>query len=223
MNQLLIWDFPIRFFHWSLVFLMVGLFYTGFTGEMVWHFRLAYVVLTLIFFRIFLGFFGSTYARFNSFLFNPLEIFTYFKNLFNPQTEKHYLGHNPLGGLSVIVLLSLILVQGISGLFTTDDIASEGALYSLVSSKTASFFTTFHKTNFNLIIAMVLIHISAIYFYLFYKKENLIKPMITGYKMTKETPILKPVKMWVALIFLLISTLLVVIIVNLPILLKLFK
>ncbi len=223
MNQVLVWDFPTRFFHWSLVFLMVGLFYTGFAGEMVWHFRLAYVVLTLIFFRICWGFAGGTYARFNSFLFNPLEIFFYFKNLFNLQSEKHYLGHNPLGGLSVIILLSLILVQGISGLFTTDDIASEGALYSLVSSKMGAFFTKLHKTNFQLIIAMVLIHISAIFFYLFYKKENLIKPMLTGYKTTTENPILKPVKIWVALIFLLISALLVAIIVNLPILLKFLK
>lgn len=223
MNQVLVWDFPIRFFHWSLVILMVGLFYTGFTGEMVWHFRLAYVVLTLIFFRICWGFVGSTYARFNSFLFKPLEIVEYLKNFFNPHTKKHYLGHNPLGGLSVIVLLSLILVQGISGLFTTDDIASEGALYSLVSSKTGAFFTKLHKTNFQLIIAMVLIHISAVFFYLFYKKENLIKPMITGYKMTTESPILKPVKRWVAVISLLVSALLVAILVNLPMLLKFLK
>jgi len=223
MNQVLVWDLFIRFFHFFLIVLMVGLFYTGFAGEMVWHFRLAYVVLTLIFFRIFWGFVGSFYARFNSFLFPPLEILNYLKNFFNPQTEKHYLGHNPLGGLSVIVLLSLILIQGISGLFTTDDIASEGALYSLVSNKVASFFTTLHKTNFKFIIAMVIIHISAIYFYFFYKKENLIKPMITGYKMTEKKPILKPAKTLVALIFVLISMGIVALIVNLPMLLKLFK
>lgn len=223
MNQLLVWDFPTRFFHWSLVFLMVGLFYTGFAGEMVWHFRSAYIVLALVFFRICWGFVGSTYSRFNSFLFNPLEVFNYLKNLFNLKTEKHYLGHNPLGGLSVIILLSLILVQGISGLFTTDDIASEGALYSLVSSKMGAFFTKIHKTNFKLIIAMVAIHISAIFFYLFYKKENLVKPMLSGYKTLLETPSVKSTKLWVALLFLLISSILVVIIVNLPMILKLFK
>lgn len=223
MNQVLVWDFPIRFFHWSLVILTVGLFYTGFAGEMVWHFRLGYGILTLVFFRIFWGFFGSSYARFNSFLFKPLEIFIYLKNLFNLHSEKHYLGHNPLGGLSVIVLLGLILVQSISGLFTTDDIASEGALFVLVSNKVASFFTTLHKTNFKLIIAMVVIHIGAIYFYFLYKKENLIKPMLTGYKNSVELPILKSVKMWVALIFLLISSFLVVLIVNLPAILKFLK
>ncbi len=223
MNRILVWDFPIRFFHWSLVILIASLFYTGFAGEMIWHFRLAYIALTLIFFRIFWGFFGSSYARFNNFLFPPLEILNYLKNIFNPQTKKHYLGHNPLGGLSVIVLLSLILVQGISGLFTTDDIASEGALYSLVSSKTGAFFTKLHKTNFKLIIAMVAIHISAIFFYLFYKKENLIKPILSGYKILSETPHVKSTKLWVALLFLLISSVLVAMIVNLPILLKLFK
>lgn len=223
MNWILVWDVPTRFFHWLLVFLVGNLFYTGFAGEMVWHFRLAYVVLTLIFFRICWGFIGSTYSRFSSFLFPSLELIDYIKNLFNPHPLKHYTGHNPLGGLSVMVLLSLILIQVISGLFTTDDIASEGALYGLVSTKVGSFFTKIHKLNFKLLLSFIILHISAVLFYLFYRKENLIKPMLSGYKTTQENLIIKSTKIWVALILLLISTFLVVIIVNLPTLLKLFK
>lgn len=223
MNHVLVWDIAIRFFHWLLAFMMVGLFYTGLTGEMVWHFRLGYSIFALILFRISWGFFGGTYARFNSFLFHPLEIFDYFKNFFNPNPLKDYLGHNPVGGLSVIVLLSLILVQAISGLFSTDDIASEGPLYLLVSNKVANFFTKIHKFNFKLLIPLILIHIGAIYFYFLYKKENLIKPMITGYKTTKENSILKPVKIWVAFMLLFLSIGIVALIVNLPILLKFLR
>ncbi|MEY3221058.1 MAG: hypothetical protein RIT27_2415 [Pseudomonadota bacterium] len=220
MNKILVWDFPLRFFHWLLVICMVGSFYTGFTGEMVWHFRCGYAILTLILFRIGWGFFGSTYARFNSFLFKPSEIFNYLRQFFNKNPPNHYVGHNPMGGISVIVLLGLILIQVISGLFSTDDIASEGPLYILVSNKMASFFTTLHKTNFKFLLLIMTVHISAVFFYLLYKKENLIKPMITGYKTTFETPYLKPTKIWISSILWVLSICLVALIVNLPIVLK---
>jgi len=223
MNNILVWDFPLRFFHWLLALFIIGSFYTGFTGEMVWHIRLGYAILTFIFFRICWGFFGGTYARFNSFLFKPSEIFNYLKNFFNKNPPNHYVGHNPIGGLSVIMLLSLILIQVISGLFSTDDIASEGPLYILVSNKMASFFTTLHKTNFKLLIPIILIHIGAVYFYFLYKKQNLITPMITGYKTTFEIPHLKPAKMWIASILWILSICLVALIVNLPIVLKFLK
>jgi cytochrome b len=87
-----------------------------------------------------------------------------------------------MGGWSIVALLTLLLVQTGTGLFANDDILIEGPLYGWVSKGTSDWLTTIHKLNFNLLLAMIAVHLSAVLFYLLVKRENLIHPMLSGRK-----------------------------------------
>lgn len=174
-----IWDLPTRLFHWSLAVLVVFSIVTAHIGGawIDWHFRSGYAVLALIAFRIAWGFVGGRHARFASFLRGPSAIAAALRGEPAPHA-----GHNPLGGLSVIAMLALIGAQAVGGLFANDDIASEGPLVRLVSKATSDTITTLHRINEKLIIALVVLHVAAIFFYLWRKRTNLVRPMITGDK-----------------------------------------
>jgi cytochrome b len=89
-------------------------------------------------------------------------------------------GHNPLGALSVLALLGVVGFQAASGLFTNDDIAFEGPLARYVSGATSSLLTTLHRTNETTILVLVALHVAAILYYRFAKKQDLIRPMLNG-------------------------------------------
>jgi cytochrome b len=97
-------------------------------------------------------------------------------------SAKYYLGHNPLGGWSVVLMLLSVLVQASTGLFANDDIATEGPLAGLVSGATSSLLTTVHRYNFYVLLTLVALHVLAVLFYLVVKRENLIGAMFTGRK-----------------------------------------
>ena len=103
-----------RLFHWSLVAAVIGLFITGETFRSV-HVRLGYFVIFLVLARIIWGVVGTPHARFSDFIYPPQEILSYLSGLIKGQ-PKHYLGHNPAGGLMVIVLLLFLLLTIFSGL-----------------------------------------------------------------------------------------------------------
>ena len=113
MIQVRVWDLPTRVFHWSLASLVIGLFITGNVGgnAMVWHFRCGYAVLSLLLFRLVWGFVGGHWSRWQQLSCTPAAIKQYFSN------AQHHLGHTPLGSLSVIAMLTLLLVQAGTGLF----------------------------------------------------------------------------------------------------------
>lgn len=190
MRKIRVWDLPTRLFHWSLAILVIAAIVTEKIGGVwvEWHFRIGYAVLALVGFRILWGFVGTHYARFSSFLFSPRTIIDYVKG--HPKSARvKYLGHNPAGSLSVFALLAIVLMQTISGLLANDDIANEGPLVKFVSKDFSDKITWFHsQVSGNLIYALVGLHILAIAYYFFKKKENLIKPMITGNKSTDGFP-----------------------------------
>ncbi|MFT6925694.1 MAG: cytochrome b [Psychromonas sp.] len=176
-QKIKVWDFPTRFFHWAMVCLLGGLWWTADIGEMQWHQVCAYVLMTLIAFRLVWGIVGSETSQFKNFIVLPKQVINY---AFKKQ-KPHSIGHNPLGGYMVIVLLGLLVTQLVSGLFATDGIFTEGPLSSLVSSDTADWLTWLHKTNFNIIQAMVVVHVLAVLVHMV-KGENLLKAMFSGYK-----------------------------------------
>ncbi len=180
-KKIKVWDFSTRFFHWAMVLLLVGLWWTAENGEMQWHQICAYLLMTLILFRLVWGFWGSETALFKQFIVSPKQVISYTLKEPKPKT----LGHNPLGGYMVVVLIGLIAMQLGTGLFATDEIFTEGPLVSLVSSETASWLTWVHKNNFNLIVTMAAVHILAVVVHLL-KGENLINAMFTGYKELSE-------------------------------------
>jgi cytochrome b len=177
-----VWDLPTRIFHWALVFCVIGLFVSGLRGgdAMSWHFRFGYCVLTLLLFRIVWGFVGGTWSRFSSFIYSPKHVLRYLKGQREPM---HEVGHNPLGGLSVLAMLAFLLMQVATGLISDDDIAAAGPLTKFVANATVQLASSYHiKIGKVILLILVVTHVLAIVFYLIKKRENLIKPMLHGDK-----------------------------------------
>lgn len=179
-----VWDLPTRLFHWGLAACVIGSVVSAKIGgnAMVWHFRFGYVVFTLLAFRILWGMVGGRWSRFASFVYAPATTLRYLRGQ-SRADEHHEVGHNPLGAFSVFGLLALLAAQIGTGLFADDEISNTGPLIKFVSSATSSLLTSWHKTYGQwLIITLVLLHIAAILYYLFRKKQNLVRPMIVGDK-----------------------------------------
>jgi cytochrome b len=183
-TRVLVWDLPTRLFHWLLLICVILSFVTGNIGGnvMEYHMLSGYAILVLLIFRLAWGFFGSPTARFSSFVKGPATVLSHLGMLLQKKTETPYLGHNPLGGWSIVAMLLLLFTQVATGLFANDDILTEGPLYAWVSKETSDLFTWVHLTNRYLLVALIAVHIFAVFFYFFYKHENLIGPMITGVK-----------------------------------------
>ena len=177
-----VWDLPTRVFHWLLVACVVLLVITGHVGgdAMQWHARLGYTVLTLLLFRLAWGFIGGHWSRFRSFLYAPSSVLAYLGGRAHPD---HLVGHNPLGAGSVFAMLLLLLAQVGTGLVSDDEIAFTGPLNRFVKNSTALAATWYHKAVGQwLVIALVVVHVAAIAYYLVKKRENLVRPMVVGDK-----------------------------------------
>jgi cytochrome b len=177
-----VWDLPTRIFHWVLLVSIVGSFVTVKLGGdwMPWHFRLGYVAMTLLMFRIIWGFTGGRWSRFGSFIYAPSTIWAYCKGLGKPE---HSVGHNPLGAGSVFALLGFLLLQVVTGLFSDDDASNSGPLTRFVSNARVSLATWYHKeVGSNVLLALIALHVAAVLFHLYKKKENLVQPMLRGDK-----------------------------------------
>lgn len=189
MNRILVWDLPLRLFHWLLVLLVVVSVVSAKIGgnAMQIHLLSGYAILALVLFRILWGFLGGAHARFASFVRGPAAVIAYLRALPRHQAGQH-LGHNPAGAWSVIIMLIVLLAQAGTGLFANDDIATEGPLAKLVSKALSDRITGAHHLNVKLLYALIALHLSAVAYYLLYKRENLIKPMLTGFKHSATGP-----------------------------------
>jgi cytochrome b len=198
--QTRVWDLPTRLFHWVLVVLIVLLYATGEYGllDMVWHFWLGYAVLALLIFRVLWGIFGSQTSRFGDFVRGPFAVTAYVRSLFSTNKQAS-IGHNPLGGWSVLALLLCVLVQAVTGLFATDEIDTDGPLVARVSMYTVKLMTRVHHWNENVLLALVGLHVVAVLLYLLVKHENLIAPMVSGRKRLLQSPQLRFASVWLAL------------------------
>ena len=180
-NKRLIWDLPLRLFHWSFVLTFMGLWYTSEQGSdfIDIHMILGYVALGLLTFRILWGVIGPTHARFSQFIPSPKKLFNY---LSNKDKGNQPAGHNPLGALMVILMIVLVSIQSISGLFIDDDVFSAGPYNSVIPSDIEKIMSFLHHNTFDLTLIAIGLHIGAILYYAFIKKLNLVTPMITGKK-----------------------------------------
>jgi cytochrome b len=182
MQTIRVWDLPTRLFHWLLAAAVVGLVVTANVGGnwMNWHLRLGYAVLTLLVFRLIWGFVGGHWSRFGSFLYAPSSVLAYLRG--HGKLE-HRVGHTPLGALSVFALLLILLAQVATGLMSDDEISFFGPLVRFVSGDTVALATSYHKNVGKfIVIALVVLHVAAIAFYKWAKKDNLVRPMVVGDK-----------------------------------------
>jgi len=169
-----VWDLPIRLFHWSLALGFVVAWVSGSMGKLDIHMRLGTAMLALLAFRLGWGVAGSATARFASFVRGPSAIVAYLRGRWTG------IGHNPLGALSVVAMLALLLAQAVSGLFASDDIASDGPLAWMVSSAATRTLSAFHRLNSWIVLGLVGLHVAAIAYYRLGKGVDLVMPMLTG-------------------------------------------
>jgi cytochrome b len=186
-----VWDLPTRLFHWLLAGAVVLSVVTAKIGgnAMVWHIRIGLMVLALLVFRLVWGFVGGRWSRFAAFAYGPGSVRAYLRGDRGPG-GRYDVGHSPLGALSVFALLGLLVAQVATGLVADDEVATVGPLNRFVEASLGLKATAWHKSfGQYLIIALVLVHIGAVMYYLHAKQRNLIAPMWHGDKLlAPQTP-----------------------------------
>jgi len=171
-----IWDLPTRLFHWAFAALVLAAWISGQFGGSdwrEWHMRAGYGVMALLIFRVFWGFAGDRYAAFASF---PLSIRAATRYL---RSGDRAAGHSPLAAFSVYALLGAAALQVATGLMTADELVNEGPWVRLVSERTTSLMSSIHAVNRWILLALVVLHLTAIAWYSV-KGENLLRPMLDG-------------------------------------------
>jgi len=178
-----VWDLPTRIFHWALVLLAGFSYATGKVGGawMDWHLKSGYAILTLLLFRLAWGFAGSTTSRFAHFVRGPRAGVAYARELLATRRAPAY-GHNPLGGWMVVVMLAAFALQAVSGLFSDDEIATQGPLAVKVSNATVERMSAFHSYNEWLLVGLVALHLVAIATYTMALRTPLVGSMLHGWK-----------------------------------------
>lgn len=176
MNSIRVWDLPTRIVHWLFVALLPSLWWTADSGRMDWHRYCGYSLLCLLVFRLYWGFFGSSTARFARFVRGPRAVAAYLRGTW-PEAP----GHNPLGALSVIALLALLAAQVTLGLFAVDvDGIESGPLSIFVSFDAGRRAAELHEDLFNVLLGIVALHLFAILYYRFVKRQRLVGAMVSG-------------------------------------------
>lgn len=181
-NRIYQWDIPTRVFHWLLFVLVLAAIATALQGGnmMVWHGFIGQLILGLVVFRLAWGVVGSTYAQLGDLVPGIGDIIRYQRG------DWQGVGHHPIGALVSLLLLAVLFVQAILGLFANDDIAFRGPFNPLISQETGEFMTGLHRQNLWLILGLVGVHVLAVLYLAFVRKENLIRPMITGWKRVSD-------------------------------------
>jgi cytochrome b len=168
-HKVLIWDLPVRLFHWLLVICFFGAYITAEIDELkIIHFTLGYTLAALIVIRIAWGFIGTTHAKFSNFIRHPKAAISYLRSMIRREHPTD-VGHNPAGALAIVALLSLGLLVSLTGWSTLHEMVGEWA-------------EEVHEVLANFMLVIVVVHIVAVVGGSFLQKENLVKAMITGKK-----------------------------------------
>ena len=182
MRDIKIWDMPTRVFHWSLVVLFATSWASAEFDYFTIHYYSGYGLLTLVLFRLVWGFAGSDTSKLLSYVKSPLAVLRYMGSL-GERKPGNEIGHNPMGGYAVLALLGFLSAQIITGLFAQDiDFINSGPLSNMVSFELGNQASSLHHLLFDLLLIIVGIHLAAVFFHEGYKREGLIKAMITRWR-----------------------------------------
>lgn len=183
MERVVVWDWPVRLMHWLIVLLFTGLIITGKSdGDYLeLHFYLGYGLSAVVLARLFYGVLGSHYAKFTQFIYAPKTVIHYALSVIQGRA-KHYLGHNPLGGLMVVVLLLALTTQWGTGLFISDETFLFAPFYELISEDLSSELAGLHHQLPNLLLLLVALHLIAVLYHEIRFKERLVVAMLHGKK-----------------------------------------
>ena len=180
-----IWDPLVRIFHWALV---LSFFIAYITEEdfLIIHSYAGYIVLGLLFIRIIWGFIGSRHARFSDFIYSPKDIKHFLKNTLRLKA-KRYMGHNPAGGVMILLMIISLLMTTISGVIVYGAEEQAGPLASWFTQSHSFWgeaFEEIHELFANFTLLLIFVHVAGVIIESFIHKENLVKSMIDGMKRT---------------------------------------
>lgn len=182
-----VWDAPIRLFHWVITALVLFSYITMRQGWLELHFLSGYTILALLMFRLAWGFIGSDTARFSRFLRSPIEGLRHLTHITRrePDTE---IGHNAAGGWMVLLLLLVLLAQVTTGLFSNADGITDGPLAHHLSRAASDRATDIHGIIFYYgLLTLIALHVIAVLAYAVLKRQDLVRPMVTGRKRLPAT------------------------------------
>ena len=164
-----VWDWPVRVFHWTLAASVIGAYLTGESEDLErLHHTLGWVAAGLIAFRVVWGLIGTRYARFSEFIRGPAHVWSYIKSLRSGEPQ-HFVGHNPVGAVAVILLMALVALSVYTGWLALADNAPEWTEEA-------------HEIAANTLIALVVVHVLGVLWSSRTHGENLLKAMLTGRK-----------------------------------------
>lgn len=167
--EVLVWDVPVRVFHWLLVFSVLGAWLSAESERWRWwHETLGYTALGLMAFRFVWGWLGSRHARFADFVRPPAEVWAYVLKMVRLRAPRH-VGHNPLGAWAVLALIALTSLTGVSGWLIADGDAP-------------GWLEEAHELAVNALIATIAVHVLGVLFSGWLHRENLVRAMLTGRK-----------------------------------------
>lgn len=174
-KELLVWDIPVRIFHWLLVLCFAGAWLSAESEKyQLIHYAFGYSAGGLVGFRIIWGFIGTRYARFYDFIKGPKAIIAHFKHTLSGQHTSHYAGHNPAGGVVMVLLMLLMLGTLLTGYWNVKELFGDAA-------------EELHEGLANTMLVLVGLHVTAAIVMSFLEKQNLVKAMITGKKQCVAT------------------------------------
>ena len=176
-----VWDAPVRVFHWLVAALVAAAYATWRLNWMVWHGWVGEAVLALVVFRLLWGFLGGDTARFSHFIASPRTAVQHLKYAFRREPDRQ-VGHNPAGSWMVVLLLALLLAEALTGLYVANDIADVGPLTAAVPARAADAIESAHSILWDVLLAAIALHVLAIAGFAAIKGQNLLAPMITGRK-----------------------------------------
>ncbi len=176
-----VWDLPVRLIHWIITLSMAGSYFSYLFGYVQLHIWLGETTLGLLLYRLIWGFVGSETARFRKFLRSPLVGLRHLAAWRTVEVDNE-IGHNAAGGWMVLILLGVIALQVGTGLFVHNRSGLGGPLAHLVAPATWHTARQLHGLFWNVLLGAVILHILTVASYYFLKKQNLVRPMITGKK-----------------------------------------
>lgn len=190
-----VWDLAVRFFHWSQLLLIAGLWYTGEEGLTAQHQLLAYTLLALVIARIVWGFIGSDSAKFARFAATPTAAVRYLRKPYAVT------GHNPASFYMIILLITLVLLQLLTGLATFDNsYMSDGPLVAWLPAGWVELASDIHKININILLAAIAVHVVAALWHSF-RVHNVLMALFTGKDKTAQQAIKLRHSGWFFLLF----------------------
>lgn len=186
-HAVLVWDLPTRIFHWALVIAVVVSYVTG--GEegswFVVHTVSGYIVALLLLFRLIWGFWGSAHSRFSDFIYSLGSVGAYLRRLVQLDPPK-FVGHNPLGGWMVVLLLVVLAANVTTGLLSGEEHGPGGLLLPLIAAPGEEGLGEIHEVLANVIVVLAGLHLLGVAADWVLTRENLLRAMISGKKMLDE-------------------------------------